>query len=88
MVFLLISKCTRESIGYGDSWLILLLGIQLGYLKAISVLFAASLLAGVASLFSVETQLETGYVVAVRAIFKHLLSGGDAVMKECGKLYN
>jgi len=51
MVFLLISKCTRESIGYGDSWLILLLGIQLGYLKAISVLFAASLLAGVASLF-------------------------------------
>ena len=51
MLFLLISKCTKEAIGYGDSWLILLLGIQLGYLEAISVLFAASLLAGVASLF-------------------------------------
>ena len=51
MLFLLISKCTREAIGYGDSWLILLLGIQLGSLEAISVLFAASLLASVASLF-------------------------------------
>ena len=51
MLFLLISKCTREAIGYGDSWLILLLGIQLGYLEAICVLFVASLLAGVASLF-------------------------------------
>ncbi len=51
MLFLLISKCTREAIGYGDSWLILLLGIQLGYLEAIGVLFVASLLAGMASLF-------------------------------------
>lgn len=51
ILFLLISKCTKEAIGYGDSWLILLLGIQLGYLEAIGVLFAASLLAGVASLF-------------------------------------
>ena len=51
MLFLLISKCTGEAIGYGDSWLILLLGIQLGYLQAIGVLFAASALAGVASLF-------------------------------------
>ena len=51
ILFLLISKCTKEAIGYGDSWLILLLGIQLGYLEAISVLFAASLLAAVASLF-------------------------------------
>ena len=51
MLFLLISKYTKEAIGYGDSWLILLLGIQLGYLEAISVLFAASLLAGVTSLF-------------------------------------
>ena len=51
ILFLLISKCTKEAIGYGDSWLILFLGIQLGYLEAISVLFAASLLAAVASLF-------------------------------------
>ena len=51
MLFLLISKCTKEAIGYGDSWLILLLGIQLGSLEAIGVLFAASLLAAVSSLF-------------------------------------
>lgn len=51
ILFLLISKCTKEAIGYGDSWLILLLGIHMGYLRAIGVLFAASLLAGIASLF-------------------------------------
>lgn len=50
LLFLLISRFTREAIGYGDSWLILLLGIHMGYLGAISVLFLASLLAGFASL--------------------------------------
>lgn len=51
LLFLLISKCTKEAIGYGDSWLILLLGIHMGSLRAAEVLFAASLLAGIASLF-------------------------------------
>ena len=51
LLFLLISKCTKEAIGYGDSWLILLLGIHMGSLRAVSVLFVASMLAGVASLF-------------------------------------
>ena len=49
LLFLLISKCSKEAIGYGDSWLILLLGIHLGYLRALGVLFGASLLAGVVS---------------------------------------
>lgn len=49
ILFLLISKCSKEAIGYGDSWLILLLGIYLGYLRALGVLFGASLLAGVVS---------------------------------------
>jgi len=49
--FLLISKCTKEAIGYGDSWLILLLGIYMGCLRAIGVLFTASMLAAIASLF-------------------------------------
>lgn len=49
--FLIVSKCTREAIGYGDSWLILFLGLQLGYLQAIGVLFVASMFAAVASLF-------------------------------------
>ena len=30
VVFFMLSKCTKESVGYGDSWLILLLGIFLG----------------------------------------------------------
>lgn len=51
IVFLLISKCTKEAIGYGDSWLIMVLGVQLGYLRAMYVLFAASLIAGIVSLF-------------------------------------
>lgn len=51
LLFLLISKVTGEAIGYGDSWLILLLGIHMGYLRAIGVLFVASMLAGIASLF-------------------------------------
>ena len=50
-LFFLISKCSKEAIGYGDSWLILLLGIYLGYLHAFEVLFGASLLAGVVSVF-------------------------------------
>ena len=50
-VFLLISKCTKEAIGYGDSWLIMILGIHLGSLQTIEVLFVASVLAGIVSLF-------------------------------------
>ena len=51
IVFFLISKVTKEAIGYGDSWLILLLGIYLGGIRALQVLFAASVLAAVVSLF-------------------------------------
>lgn len=39
--FLLISKVTREGIGYGDSWGILSLGIYLGFVKLIEVLAGA-----------------------------------------------
>ena len=50
-VFLLISKMSREAIGYGDSFLILFLGIHMGSLAALGVLFVAALLAAVVSLF-------------------------------------
>lgn len=50
-LFLLISKCTKEAIGYGDSWLILLLGIHMGSLRATGVLFVAAVLSGIVSLF-------------------------------------
>lgn len=51
VLFLLISKLSREAIGYGDSWLILILGIHMGSLATLGVLFVAALLAAVASLF-------------------------------------
>lgn len=51
VLFFLVSKFTREAIGYGDSWLILLLGIHLGSVRAMGVLFAASMIAAVGSLF-------------------------------------
>lgn len=50
-VFFLISKVTKEAIGYGDSWLILLLGIHLGITGVLQVLFAASLFAAIYALF-------------------------------------
>ncbi len=51
LLFLFISKCTREAIGYADSWMILLLGVYMGGLKVLNVLFGASLLACICSLF-------------------------------------
>lgn len=51
ILFLMISKCTHEAIGYGDSWILLLLGIHMGILKVLSVLSVAAVLAAVVSLF-------------------------------------
>jgi len=56
--FFVVSKCTREAIGYGDSWLILLLGIYLGGRALLEVIFVSSLLA---SLFSVYYCLRRGW---------------------------
>ena len=46
-VFLLISKVTREEVGYGDSWGILIMGIYLGLWKTLEVLSVAFLLLGI-----------------------------------------
>ena len=51
VLFFLVSKFSQEAIGYGDSWLILLLGIHLGSVRAMGILFTASLIAAVGSLF-------------------------------------
>ena len=48
--FLLISKWTEEQIGYGDSWLILILGVYVGFEKLLILLFTASLGAALFSL--------------------------------------
>lgn len=50
LLLFLVSKCTKEAIGYGDSWLIFFLGIYLGGLATLQLLFAASLLAAGCSL--------------------------------------
>ena len=51
LCFFIISRVTREAIGYGDSWLILLLGIYLGGKPLLEVVFLASFAASLFSLF-------------------------------------
>ena len=48
--FLLISRLTQEQIGYGDSWLILILGMYVGSGKLITLLLVASFGAALFSL--------------------------------------
>jgi leader peptidase (prepilin peptidase)/N-methyltransferase len=50
VLFLGISKLSKEAIGYGDSWLIGILGILMGAREMLAVLFIASLLAAAGSL--------------------------------------
>lgn len=49
LLFLLISRVTREGLGYGDSWMILILGIYLGIWKLLEVLSAAFLILGISA---------------------------------------
>lgn len=51
MMLFVVSTVTKEAIGYGDSWLILLLGVQLGILRVLQLLFAASILAVIFAVF-------------------------------------
>ncbi len=48
--FFVISKVTKESIGYGDSWVITLFGIYVGGKDLVRLLFTASFFAGLVSL--------------------------------------
>ena len=50
LLFLLVSRVTREGMGYGDSWTILILGIYLGLWKLLEVLLAAFLLLWIAAI--------------------------------------
>lgn len=56
--FCLMSKLTRESIGYGDSIMIFILGIYLGGIKSLQVVLIASL---GASLFSLIFCIKSGW---------------------------
>lgn len=48
--FFLFSKCSKESIGYGDCWIVLLLGVFLGGKTLMEVVFVAMLLTSLFSL--------------------------------------
>lgn len=48
--FLLVSKWTREAIGYGDSWSILALGIHLGGRDIVGIVLVSSFLASIYAL--------------------------------------
>ena len=50
ILFFLISKATKQAIGYGDSWLILILGVHLGVSLVLQLLLLASMAAGLCSL--------------------------------------
>ena len=39
VIFLLVSKMTKEAVGYGDSWIITILGVYLGGQRLIWILF-------------------------------------------------
>lgn len=85
ILFLLLGKATHESIGYGDGWAILILGIYLGVWQLLEMLTVAFILLVVASVFCLVWKkmsrkmtipfypfLAAGYLVC-------LISGGGAV---------
>lgn len=47
---LAISLCTRESIGYGDGWTVLVMGILLGLWECLAVVFAGLIFSAIFSL--------------------------------------
>lgn len=49
IMFFIISKYTGEAIGYGDSWMILLLGVYLGLWNVLWLLSIAFVLSGMVS---------------------------------------
>lgn len=53
VLFCFISKWSKEAIGYGDSWIILLLGGYLGWKRVFLLLGAAFFFAGIFSLIGI-----------------------------------
>lgn len=58
VLFILLSKLTKESFGYGDSILIVIMGVFLGFWNLIAVLFISFFLA---ALFSIIMLLKTKF---------------------------
>jgi len=58
LLFFVISKVTKEAIGYGDSWVILLIGLIKGMLCCIEIVLSASF---GASIFSIIYSMINGW---------------------------
>lgn len=56
MIFLAVSKVTKEAFGYGDSVLIGVLGIYLGFWNLLNLLAMAFLLSAVAAIWALAKQ--------------------------------
>lgn len=52
--FWLLSKYTKEAVGYGDSWIILLLGGYMGGRRTVELLMIAFFLAGISALVGIQ----------------------------------
>lgn len=58
VVFLIVSKVTEEGFGYGDSLLILIMGVYLGFWNLLGVLVGAFLLS---SMFAIVLLIRKGF---------------------------
>lgn len=51
LLLLLLGKATRESIGYGDGYLLILIGIYIGFIRTVNILIMALFLTAIISIF-------------------------------------
>lgn len=77
IVFLFVSKVTREGMGYGDSWAILILGSFLGIWELLSMLFIAFFLLAIFAVIALSVRkMSRTYAIP----FFPFLTGGYMVM--------
>lgn len=73
ILFLFVSRITREGIGYGDSWGILILGVYLGIWELVEVLLTAFFILAV---FSAVVLTGRKMTAKCRLPFYPFLAGG------------
>ena len=81
IVFLMISKWSQEGIGYGDSWMILNMGIFLGIWNLLGMLMLAFLVAAMAAGRSLERKMETDDKNVILSFSSDRLSGDIYMVK-------
>lgn len=51
LILLLLGKATRESIGYGDGYLFIIIGLYIGFIRTVGILITALFLIAIISIF-------------------------------------